>query len=558
VVTGAPVAEPPRRAPTALVRALSRVHLLGLAAYLGVVAAELSTIVAQLRANSDVASALLVGRALAAGTAGRPVEIGQPAAALAIAATEWIGHDTAVWAMAPLLLSWIGLAAIAVAVRTVAGGWAAGLALALGAGAAPAALLTEVAPGFHEATWCMTGLLGLFVVLLCGERRRRPVVVVVSAVVGLAAGAAAAADGLLVVTGLLPLVPAALWARGRGRSAGGAVLGVAVTAVFASAAFAGVHLWMASAGFSSGIGGETGRGTTLAALGDHVHVIGQGVLDLANGLSLTSDPTGPVTLVPAVLAIAIAAVAVLAVTRRAVLDPAVDVAAARRAAHVAYWLFSALLLLGALLVSNVVLPGGDTSVPARLVSSQHYQTALFFTVAALLPLAPRRPRGRAVAAVLVCAFVTVSAVRVAAATGADDFQPVESRSLPALQATLLAHGLQRGYASYWDAVALRLSSGGSLDTLPAAAGAQCGADSAQVMCRDLLNGIGGWFTPFDGATFVVADPADGFIPGPPPAVVGAPQQVFTVDRFTVYVYADDVMARFATTCAGRADHHCTH
>jgi hypothetical protein len=24
------------------------------------------------------------------------------------------------------------------------------------------------------------------------------------------------------------------------------------------------------------------------------------------------------------------------------------------------------------------------------------------------------------------------------------------------------------------------------------------------------------------------------------------------------VYADDVMARFATTCAGRADHRCTH
>ena len=558
MVTGSPVVARTHPVRAAMVAAASRVHLLALAAYVGVLAAELSAIAAQLRTNSDVASTLLVGHAIATGTAGRPLEIGQPAFAWAIAATDWLGHANAVWAVAPLLISWAGLVAIAVAVGRVAGRWAAGLALALGAGAGPAALLTEVAPAFHEVTWCFTGLLGLFVVLLCGGRGRRPVVVAASAVVGAAAGAAAATDGLLLVTGLLPLLPAALWARSRGRDAGGVLLGVAVAAGFAAAAFAGLHLWMSSAGFSSGIGGGATRGASLAGLGDHLHVVGQGVLDLANGLSLTSDPSGPATLAAAALALAVAAVAVAAVTRRAVLDPGVAVAASRRAAHVAYWLSSAVLLLGALLVSNVITPGGDTPVSTRLISSQRYQTALFFAAAALLPLAARRPRGRALAAVLVAAFVALSAVRVAAATGADDFQRAESRSLPALQATLLAHGLHRGYASYWDAVALRLSSAGALDMLPAAAGVQCGGADPRVMCRDILSAVGGWFVPAQGATFIVVDPTDEFITGPPPASVGSPVQVFTVDRFTVYVYGDDVMARFVTTCAGRADHRCTH
>jgi hypothetical protein len=536
----------------------SRLHLVAAAAYIGVLAAELNTIAAQLRTNSDVAAVILTGQAIADGSAGRPIEIGQPAYAWLSAAMTPLGHLSEVTTYAPLLISWIGLVAIVLAVRRVAGPWAAGLAAALGIGAAPAALLTEVAPAFHGITWCMTGVLGLFLVLVA-RGGRRSVVLPAAVVMGLVAGAAAATDGLLVVTGLLPLVPAALWmfVRGRRRVAG-VLIAVAVTEVCAAAAFVALHLWMASAGYSSGLGGGTSRGNGLSAMADHLRVIGRGVLDLANGLTVTSDRTPAVGIALAVLAVALVCGAILWVGRRAVADRDIDVDSDRRAAHVAYWVFSAVLLLGALTVSSVVTPGSGSPVPTRLLSTQRYLTALFLVAVALVPLAPRRPATRAVTAVLVAVFVAVSAVRVAAATGAADFQRVESRSLPALQATLTTHGLHRGYASFWNAVALRYSSGGAVDMLSTAEGTQCGGTDPNVICRNVLSVVGGWYTPAFGPTFVVVDPTDQYMPTAPPASIGTPVDTFTVDRFTVYVYADDVMARFVATCAGRADHACTH
>jgi hypothetical protein len=205
-------------------------------------------------------------------------------------------------------------------------------------------------------------------------------------------------------------------------------------------------------------------------------------------------------------------------------------------------------------VSNVVhvSPG----VFARL-GSERFTTGVFLSAIALVPLWPRRLRFRALAALLATLFIAASALRVAAATTDANFQPTPSRPLPALQDSLLAHDLTRGYASYWTALPLRLSTNGALDVLPVAEGTQCGGNDVAVMCRSLLSTQAGWFTPHPGRTFVVVDPSDGI--GPyvrPPASLGAPTQIFTVDRFTVYVYADDVMQSFTSTCAGRADHRC--
>ena len=141
-------------------------HLVALVAYAGVLVAELSRLSEQLRANSDVASVLLVGNGVASGTAGRPIEAGQPAYAWLVAALDWVGHETVVWTVLPLVVTWLGLAGIVLAVARVSGGWPAGLALALGVGAAPAVLLTEVAPAFHGMAWGAVGLLGWYTVAI--------------------------------------------------------------------------------------------------------------------------------------------------------------------------------------------------------------------------------------------------------------------------------------------------------------------------------------------------------------------------------------------------------
>lgn len=537
------------------------VHLVALLAYVGVLAAELPRLTEQLRANSDVAAVLLVGDSLTRGASLRPIEVGQPAYAWLVAALSGLGHETVLWSVMPLLIAWLGLAGIVLAMRRVAGVWPASLALALGVGAAPAVLLTEVAPAFHGMAWAAAGLLGWYAVSLAARwgddaglaAHRR--MLAFSAGAGVLAGVVAASDALVVVAGLVPfvLVAALLWVRTRRRAVlthfGAVFLGALIS-------FTVVHLLMARAGYSSGLGGGTTRGVGVGAVAANARVVGRGLLDMTNGLPL--EPGAGLSLLPLLLAIVLIGLAVAGVcvvTARSTWQLQASPTQLARDAHVAYWVTSALVLLGALIVSNVIMPGADAPPADRLVSSQRYATGLFFAGVALAPLWPRLGAGRVVATAAATVFIAASAVRLVAAESNADFQPAASRSVPALAGALHAHGLSHGYASYWDADVLRLSSGGALDVLPAAEGSPCGAGPTS-FCRDLLNSAGGWFTARAGRSFVVVDPGDTFIPAPPPASLGTPVQTFSVDRFTVFVYDSDVLTRFATSCAGRADHNC--
>ena len=530
-------------------------HLVALVAYAGALAAELPSLGEQLRSNSDVASVLLVGNSLAAGTAGRPIEAGQPGYAWLVDALSPLGHETVVWTVLPLLITGLGLAGVVLAVARVSGRWSASLALALGAGAAPAVLLTEVAPAFHGMAWGAVGLLGWYAVWLAGRSAVRAPLLLLSAVAGLLAGAVAASDALVIVAGVVPFAVAAtvLYVRSRRRDV---VAAYGAVAAGGALSFAAVHLLMARAGYSSGLGGGSTRGLSISAWAENGHVVGRGVIDMANGLPMEAGST--VSWLPLVLAIvlilvSLAGVCVVVARHMRLADPVA--APSERQVHVAYWLISGVVLLGALLVTNVVMPGADAPPADRLVSSQRYLTGVFFAAVALVPLWPRTRSGRLLATALATVFIAASAVRLVAAATNDDFQPSASRALPSLAQALRTHGLSHGYASYWDADVLRLASGGALDVLPAAEGRQCGGGSMS-FCRDLLNSVGGWYRVHPGHSFVVLDPADTFIPTAPPASLGAPLATFTVDRFTVFIYSSDVLPRFATSCAGRADHNC--
>jgi hypothetical protein len=531
------------------------VHLVALLAYVGVLAAELPRLGEQLRANSDVASVLLVGDSLAAGTAGRPIEAGQPAYAWLVAALGWVGHETILWTVLPLVITWLGLAGVVLAVARVCGRWPAGLALALGVGAAPAVVLTEVAPAFHGMAWGAVGLLGWYTVSFARREALTGRALLLSGAAGVIAGAVAASDALVIVAGLIPLgsVATMLYQRTRQRrvvSAFGALGGGAILS------FTAVHLVMAATGYSSGLGGGAARGIGIRALAANARVVGRGLLDMANGLPM--EPGAGVSWPPlllAVLLIVVVAVGSCVVVTRHVRPAASDAHQLARQAHVAYWVLSAVLLLGALIASNVIMPGADSPPADRLVSSQRYLTGIFFAAVALVPLWARTRPGRVFATAVATVFIAASAVRLVAAASNQDFQPAASRALPVLAQALHTHGLSQGYASYWDADVLRLASGDSLAVLPAAEGTQCGAGPAS-FCRELLNSVGGWFTARPGRSFVVVDPADTFIPTPPPASLGAPVGVFGVDRFTVFVYGSDVRPKFASSCAGRADHKC--
>lgn len=563
--TKSPAAAGDRERAHPLLRAASWAHLLGAAGYLGLLATELSTIAAQVRWNADAAGPVVIGNALAAGHLGRPIEMDQPAYIWAFAATAPLGHQQVAMVVLPMALSWIGVAAIAIAVARVAGRWAGSMTLGLGIAASPLALLTELAPPHHGVTWCFTGLLGLFVVHLAAQRPRGRWLAL-CVVLGFVTGAAAATDHLLLVTGFAPLMAVGLWLRLGPPRLRGPLHSVATVGVSAASSFGVAQLLMHEAGYSSGLGGGAARGLapSIASIASNAGIVGRGLLDLADGLP-TSGSASAATVAPAIalLFLLLAGVLVVAVrTLRAAPDTSRDermgaqFGSAAASAHVVYWLSSAVLLLLAMLVSNVVLADGGAHPADRLISSERFTVGVFLSAIALVPLWPRRLRFRTLAALLATLFIAASALRVAAATTDTNFQPTASRALPALQDSLLAHNLTRGYASYWTALPLRLSTNGALDVLPVAEGTQCGGNDVAVMCRSLLSTQAGWFTPRPGRTFVVVDPTDMYVTSPPPASLGAPTQIFTVDRFTVYVYADDVMQSFTSTCAGRSDHRC--
>jgi hypothetical protein len=410
----------------------------------------------------------------------------------------------------------------------------------------------------------LTGLIALFVVHLAA-RRPRGRWLALCVVLGLVTGAAAATDHLLLVTGCAPLVAVGLWLRLGPPRLRGPLHSVATVGVSAASSFGVAQLLLHQAGYSSGLGGAAARGlASIASIASNAGIVGRGLLDLADGLP-TSGNASAASVAPAValLILVLAGVLVVAVrTLRAAPVTSRDepvgaqLRSADASAHVVYWLSSAVLVLLAMLVSNVVLADGGAAPGDRLISSERFTIGVFLSAIALVPLWPRRLGFRTLAALLATLFIAASALRVAAATTDTNFQPSASRALPALQESLLAHNLTRGYASYWIALPLRLSTNDALDVLPAAEGTQCGGNDVAVMCRNLLSNQGGWFTPRPGRTFVVVDPSDTYVPSPPPASLGAPTQSFTVDRFTVYVYADDVMQSFTSTCAGRSDHRC--
>ncbi|MDX6555099.1 MAG: hypothetical protein QOD86_1294, partial [Miltoncostaeaceae bacterium] len=104
-------------------------------------------------------------------------------------------------------------------------------------------------------------------------------------------------------------------------------------------------------------------------------------------------------------------------------------------------------------------------------------------------------------------------------------------------------GLDRGYAGYWSALPLDWHGGDAIQVLPVS---PCGEGAGATLCAFPLNRILSQYEPQPGErTFVVNAP---LVPlgkiDPMPPSLGAPADVFQAGTLVVYVYRDDVAARF--------------
>jgi hypothetical protein len=299
-------------------------------------------------------------------------------------------------------------------------------------------------------------------------------------------------------------------------------------------------LAMHRAGYS--VVGMSRRPASLARIRDNAALLGKLVLDMANGRLTLHDLgiLGPARLLLGVIAVAGALVPLWTLQRVARGRVDVPGAAAESETHAArhrdavalflsFWGFVALFLLLVFLFTRLAID----------IASMRYLVSGFLAIAATVPFLTLRGRGTAAAVALA---VTVSgvlgAVLLQRATVADDFF-VRPQYPDGLIATLEAHGLQHGYAGYWQADLVTWDSEGRVAVRSVQQSPACHASEPGWFCPYQLLTISDWYTPQPGPSFLIRELGESGVPNPPPAEV-RPISVFSYDRFEIFVYDHDI------------------
>ena len=492
--------------------------------------------------NSELAAIFVLSESLQVGADSGDLVFGTYASYTTVGinlATGWLPGHRDVWEAWPIVLSLVGVALLAWGAWTLAGRWAGLTAGAVGVAASPPVLETFVAQANHGPAYFTACLLGALLVLLATRPPTCRWVLAAAAGTGLIAGANLASDLLLLVGGVLPFLGAAILvaARRPGRDTR-LMLAVAggTTALTLVSAWALTAL-MNAIGLSAS-GTVLGQPLSFEAredlAGDAGHVLANLAL-LGNGRFL-SQPVGLESVVGLALAGAgLLAIGILVACLWRVLRARPDTGAAPvgRDLWIAYWGMTAVAVVGVVWILYLPAPGA---------ASGRYLTPIFLAAAAILPVwaAGRGVREVAVG-VVATVFCAMSIVGLHdLATGPKSVAQSDGETL---LAELQRRGLDRGYAGYWSALGLDWHGGDAVRVLPVST---CGEGPGATLCAFPLNRIISQYEPRPGErTFVVHSPfvSLGQI-DPVPARLGAPVDVFQAGTLVVYVFEDDVAARF--------------
>jgi len=398
-------------------------------------------------------------------------------------------------------------------------------------------------PDNHVTTYAATALLAWHIVLdLQGRSSKRR-----SLAVGVVAGIGLVTDPQLLAFGLVPYVATfAVLRRGvtaqqaRSLVFTGAAAVVAVGASYAAMRAQGIQTVAILPG-SGGIAG-VGKGLLLAVqtlawtIGGGWY--GDAITALAVALSIAC-------------VVGIGVVVAAGVRERLAARPAQGMRDMALTGFGLYWGLAFACLVG----SFVLLGYGAGGAPVQ----GHYLVGCYFAAAALLPAAAhgfvrsgagtRRSRTRVTALIAVGAFTLFAVDNAVSVATFDASQYYDRLQVPASDdplPVLLAHGLSRGYAGYWESYDLDWRSGGELSVWPLLGGAHaCSGGAASLCPYDFAPR--GEYTPTAGPTFIIT-PWTGETCGrsaPSAAIFGPPEAVYTRGPYTISVYGYDVASRLS-------------
>jgi hypothetical protein len=113
---------------------------------------------------------------------------------------------------------------------------------------------------------------------------------------------------------------------------------------------------------------------------------------------------------------------------------------------------------------------------------------------------------------------------------------------PQLLQFLEREHLKHGYAGYWEASSLTWQSKLKVNVYPVY---ECRRPAALTLCPFYFHHISTWYRPRRGTrTFLIVDPAQPFVAGPPDPAFGRPETVYRTGPLSVYVYPYDIARRF--------------
>ncbi len=522
-------------------RAAFWIPLLIGAIYLVLVVVKFSQLVDATNWVSDSSAADVIAQTLGSAPSGRHVVLGQYGWYTTLwffLITKPLPLHRQIWEAAPYAFALLGAGLVSWASWRVAGRRAAALTAVALVCASPEVLANLFSPTLHASTWFTLSVLAAYLVLVATVPAARGGRGAVAGAlgIGLVAGANSASDSLawIAAVGPFALAGLGLWALYRTAPARRVALVVVATTAVTGVVGAVASAIMRAEGFST-----TPPPAVFASFDQFVanlKLLFQVVLTLGNGYLFHQHvgAQGALTLACAVIAL-VAVVVPFVLLRRLLREPAFGDATAPlgRPAFVLFWGLGAGLVALAFVLSTA---------PVDLTAVR-YAVPLLYAAAATAPLLLDRPGwARTLVPAAVSVFALAGVVGLARDRVAPAPLPVRVAQ-PELLRFFEREHLTTGYAGYWEASSLTWQSKFKVNVYPVY---ECRRPVALTLCPFYFHHISTWYRARRGTrTFLIVDPAQPFVAGPPDPAFGRPEQVYRTGPLSVYVYPYDIASRFA-------------
>ena len=445
------------------------------------------------------------------------------------------GHRT-LWLALPFVLQLAATALLAATVRALAGWRAAVLCAAIAVATPPLMLAPLLSQAFHNTAFFLLVVTGS--VLVWQARADNPLTpwrLAGCALLGVAGGIELLSDHLYFI-GLAALVGGGglLWLQRRDRRSRDVAAVAAAVAALAVVVWRIASWWAVHANVHAGAQPASPAG--LHRIADNLRLLREVLLTMVNGRSTAPGPQllRIVCTALGAAALLVAAWALVRVVLRR--HPATGRSAeddAGRTVWIAYWGAIATLLLAAFVFSQI---------PVN-ISAIRYLVPVLWALAAVVPLVVSASRLSMAFSSAAVAVVGLYGAVVLTVAPQGDFQ--EPQDADVLASTLQKLHVDHGYAGYWQGDMLTWQSEGRVVSRAVVQSPICGATEPGWFCPYTVNTVASWFAPSGtGPSFLIVEDGSIYLPASLPAMP-KPRQVLRVDRFTVYVFDEDI-GGFAT------------